>query len=100
MILRLFEQEVQISATKTGSLVCATLKNHSTVREAEGHDIGVSFFLGTSFFGQAKKKCLAAKRRNQNPKNSEYASFLKHWFSLVPFKYKAINHLINRIMAL
>jgi hypothetical protein len=27
---------------------------------------GCLFFLGTSFFGQAKKKCLAGKRRNQN----------------------------------
>ena len=72
MILRLFEQDVQISGTKTGSLVCATLKNYEAVRVSAGHDIGVSFFdvqearmsqlhgcteatLGTSFFRQVKK---------------------------------------------
>ena len=32
MILRAFEQDVQISGTKTGSLVCATFKNHEAVR--------------------------------------------------------------------
>jgi len=46
MILRLFEQDVQISATKTGSLVCATLKNHESVRVSAGHDIVGQFSFG------------------------------------------------------
>ena len=36
-----------MSVTKTGSLVCATLKNHEAVREPEGHDIGGDFLWGT-----------------------------------------------------
>ena len=58
-----------MSGTKTGGLVSATLRNHEAVRVSEGHDIGVSFFLGYFIFGQAKKKYLAAKRRNHTQKN-------------------------------
>ena len=78
MVLRLFEQDVQISAFMPGRHVGATLENHSAVRAAAGHDIRGVFFdvqearisrvhgctratLGTSFFGQAKKKYLAGK---------------------------------------
>lgn len=66
MILSLFEQDVQISRIKTGSLVFATLKNPAAVRISAGHDIGMSFCLGTPFFGQAKKKYLAAQGRNRS----------------------------------
>ena len=45
MILRLFEQDVQISGTKTGSLVSATLENHAAVRESP------SIFLGIRYWG-------------------------------------------------
>jgi hypothetical protein len=46
MILRLFEQDVQISGTKTGSLVFATLRNHTAVRVSPSH------YLGTRSQGQ------------------------------------------------
>ena len=86
MILRLFEQDVQISGTRTGVLYPRPLKIMKLLGNPQviiwGLDIRVSFFdvqdarmsrvhgctratLGTSFFGQAKKKCLAAKRRKQ-----------------------------------
>ena len=45
MILRAFEQDVQMSGTKTGSLVCATLKNHEAVR------VSPSYYLGTRYRG-------------------------------------------------
>jgi len=32
-----------MSATKTGSLICATFKNHKLARKFEGHDIGEKF---------------------------------------------------------
>ncbi len=46
MILKLFEQDVQISGTKTGSLVSATLRNHESVR------VSPSYYLGTRSQGQ------------------------------------------------
>jgi len=45
MILRLFEQDVQISGTKTGSLFSATLNNHTAVRVYPSH------YLGTRYWG-------------------------------------------------
>jgi len=59
MILRLFEQDVQIRGIKTGSLVSATLKNHEAVRESAGYDIGAIFF-SYLFFRSYKEKVLAA----------------------------------------
>jgi len=56
MILRLFEQDVQISGTKTGSLVCATLKNHETARESAGHYIGGVFFSWVLHFLDKQKR--------------------------------------------
>ena len=47
MILRLFEQDVQISGIKTGSLVSATFINHEAARVSVGHDLRGSFLLGT-----------------------------------------------------
>ena len=45
MILRAFEQDVQISGTRTGSPVCATFKNHEAVR------VSSSYYLGTRYRG-------------------------------------------------
>jgi hypothetical protein len=56
MILRLFEQDVQISGTKTGSLVCATLRNHEAVRVSAGHDIGGVFFSWVLHFLDKQKR--------------------------------------------
>ena len=59
MILRLFEQDVQISATKTGSLVCATLKNHEAVRVSPSYYLGTRYwgtlFLGYSLWGEQQE---------------------------------------------
>jgi len=59
MILRLYEQDVQISETKTGSLVCATLENHEAVR------VSPSFYLGTRYRGGLSFRTfsLAAQRK-------------------------------------
>ena len=56
MILSLFEQDVQISGTKTGSLVCATLRNHETVRVSEGYDIVGVFFSWVLHFLDNQKR--------------------------------------------
>ncbi len=55
MILRAFGQDVQISGTKTGSLVCATLKNHEAVRVSSGNDIGGTVFLGYFLWGEQQE---------------------------------------------
>ena len=53
--LRAFEQDVQMSGTRTGSLVCATLRNHEAVRVSAGHDIGGDFlFVPFLLFVQRK----------------------------------------------
>ena len=54
--LRAFEQDVQMSGTRTGSLVCATLKNHEAVRVSVGHDIGGVFFSWALHFWTSKKE--------------------------------------------
>ena len=64
LILRLFEQDVQISGTKTGSLVSATLRNYAAVRVSAGYDIGVSFFLGYFIFWTSKKEVPHRSGRN------------------------------------
>jgi len=55
MILRSFEQDVQMSGTRTGCLVCASFKNHEAVRVSQGfvwgHDIGGTLFLGYFLWG-------------------------------------------------
>jgi len=53
-----------MSGTKSGSLDCATFKNHEAVRKSAGHDIGVPFFFAPSFWA-CKKKVLADKWRNR-----------------------------------
>ena len=55
VVIGISAQDVQISGAMTGSLVCATFKNHEAVREAEGHDIGAPSFLVTSC-GVSNKK--------------------------------------------
>ena len=49
-----------MSGIKTGSLVCATLKNHEAVRVAPsfvwGHDIGGVFFSWALHFWTSKKE--------------------------------------------
>ena len=56
MILRLFEQEVQIRGIKTGSLVSATLKNHTAMRVSAGHNIGDVFFSWVLHFLDKQKR--------------------------------------------
>ena len=51
-----------MSGTKTGSLDCATFKNHEAVRKSAGHDIGVPFFFVPSFWA-CKKKVLAIEAK-------------------------------------
>jgi hypothetical protein len=59
MILRLFEQEVQISGTKTGCLVSATLRNHVAVRVSPSYFLGTryqgTFFLGYFLWGEQQE---------------------------------------------
>ena len=77
MILRLFEQDVQTSGIKTGSLVSTALRNHAAVRVSAGHDLRVSFDVQDArmsrvhgctgatfwvlFFVQTKEKYFALK---------------------------------------
>ncbi len=50
MILGAFEQDVQMSGTKIGGLVCATLENHEAVRVSPGFSLGTRY-RGTVFLG-------------------------------------------------
>jgi len=65
MILWAFEQDVQISGTKTGGLVCATLKNHEAVRVSPSHYLGTRsqgrFSLGYFSFVRTKKSATPLK---------------------------------------
>ena len=63
MILRLFEQDVQISGSKTGSLVSTTLRNHTAVRVSEGHDIGGTLFLGYFLWSEQQE---VTRHRGEN----------------------------------
>jgi len=70
MILKVFEQDVQISGTKTGSLVFATLKNYSAEREPEGLDIGGVFFSWVLHFLDKQKRS-ASPYRAKPKRNKE-----------------------------
>ncbi len=55
MILGAFEQDVQMSGTKIGGLVCATLENHEAVSVSSGNDIGGTVFLGYFLWGEQQE---------------------------------------------
>jgi len=71
MILRSIEQDVQISGTKTGSLVSATLRNHTAVREAVGYDIGGDFLFATFLSFVQRKVARRLKAKSKLKKNKD-----------------------------
>jgi len=81
MILRLFEQDVQISGTKTGSLVSATLKNHAAARESPsvffGDTISGAVFFWVLFFSLHKEMHLAVESETKTKK--EHRCLLIDW---------------------
>jgi len=78
MILRLFEQDVQISGTKTGSLVSATIKNHEAARVSVGHDIGGVFFSWVlHFLDKQKRSTSPVKGETKAKMNSRFQIYQK-----------------------
>ena len=73
MILRLFEQEVQIRGIKTGSLVSATLKNHTAMRVSAGHNIGDVFFSWVLHFLDKQKRSASPLKGEITTQHSLYS---------------------------
>jgi len=67
MILRAFEQDVQMSGIKTGSLVCATLENHEAVRVSPSYYLGTRYrgtvFLGYFLWGEQQEVTRRSKAK-------------------------------------